>query len=194
MLSSQWYVKQDVYESEADTIGGLAFEHVGGIPEFGDEVTVGRFLIRIVTVSGRRITKVEVTLLPPEEDEDDEEIMPSCLEWEEEDVEDYFEDIDCKISFEYDYSSDVEEGFVVSQTLEEGEEITEDTESNQEDSVDDTDNEVENNDKEDNVQSGLLKQLSKTPVILLVIIIFASIITCAILIINISKSKKIKGE
>ena len=73
-------------------------------------------------------------------------------------------------------------------------EITEDTESNQEDSVDDTDNEVENNDKEDNVQSGLLKQLSKTPVILLVIIIFASIITCAILIINISKSKKIKGE
>ncbi|MBQ2014830.1 MAG: HlyC/CorC family transporter, partial [Peptococcaceae bacterium] len=60
-------------ESEADTIGGLAFEHLGGIPEVGDEVTVGRFLIRIVNVSGRRITKVEVTLLPPEEDEDDED-------------------------------------------------------------------------------------------------------------------------
>ena len=58
---------------EADTIGGLAFEHLGGIPEVGDEVTVGRFLIRIVNVSGRRITKVEVTLLPPEEDEDDED-------------------------------------------------------------------------------------------------------------------------
>ncbi len=61
-------------------------------------------------------------------DEDDEELMPSCLEWEEEEVEDYFEDIDCKITFEYEYSSDVEEGCVVSQTLEEGEEITEDTE------------------------------------------------------------------
>ena len=60
-------------DSEADTIGGLAFEHLGGIPEVNDEVTVGRFLIRIVNVSGRRITKVEVTLLPPEEEEDDEE-------------------------------------------------------------------------------------------------------------------------
>ncbi|MBR4944826.1 MAG: HlyC/CorC family transporter [Peptococcaceae bacterium] len=60
-------------ESEADTIGGLAFEHLGGIPEVNDEVTVGRFLIRIVNVSGRRITKVEVTLLPPEEEEDDED-------------------------------------------------------------------------------------------------------------------------
>ena len=59
-------------DSEADTIGGLAFEHLGGIPEVDDEVTVGRFLIRIVNVSGRRITKVEVTLLPPEEDEDEE--------------------------------------------------------------------------------------------------------------------------
>ena len=60
-------------DSEADTIGGLAFEHLGGIPEVNDEVTVGRFLIRIINVSGRRITKVEVTLLPPEEEEDDED-------------------------------------------------------------------------------------------------------------------------
>ncbi len=62
-------------DSEADTIGGLAFEHLGGIPAVGDEVTVGRFLIRIVDVSGRRISKVEILLLPPEEkeiDEDDE--------------------------------------------------------------------------------------------------------------------------
>ena len=60
-------------ESEADTIGGLAFEHLGGIPEKGDEVTVDRFLIRIVDVSGRRISKVQVTLLPPPVDEDDED-------------------------------------------------------------------------------------------------------------------------
>ena len=57
-------------DSEADTIGGLAFEHLGGIPAVGDEVTVGRFLIRIVEVSGRRISKVEIVLLPPEEDDD----------------------------------------------------------------------------------------------------------------------------
>ena len=60
-------------DSEADTIGGLAFEHLGGLPKANDEVTVGRFLIRIVEVSGRRISKVEVTLLPPEEAEDEED-------------------------------------------------------------------------------------------------------------------------
>lgn len=60
-------------DSEADTIGGLAFENLGGIPEVGDEVTVDRFLIRIVEVSGRRIAKVEVVLLPPEEEDDEED-------------------------------------------------------------------------------------------------------------------------
>ena len=65
---------QEILEdSEADTIGGLAFEHLGGIPAVGDEVTVGRFLIRIVEVSGRRISKVEIVLLPPEEDDDNED-------------------------------------------------------------------------------------------------------------------------
>lgn len=65
---------EDILEdSEADTIGGLAFEHLGGIPAVGDEVTVGRFLIRIVDVSGRRISKVEILLLPPEEEETEED-------------------------------------------------------------------------------------------------------------------------
>ncbi|MBQ2776946.1 MAG: HlyC/CorC family transporter [Peptococcaceae bacterium] len=58
-------------DSEADTIGGIAFEHLGGIPEKGDEVTVDRFHIRVVEVQGRRIAKVEVTLLPPAEQDDD---------------------------------------------------------------------------------------------------------------------------
>ncbi len=71
-------------------------------------------------------------------------------------------------------------------------EIPEDTESIQEE-IDDTNNDIQNN-VDDNTQVEFLKRLSKTPVILLIIIIFASIITCAILIINISKSKKIKGE
>ena len=39
-------------DSEADTIGGIAFEHLGGIPEKGDEVTVDRFHIRVVDVQG----------------------------------------------------------------------------------------------------------------------------------------------
>ena len=59
-------------DSEADTIGGIAFEHLGGIPEKGDEVTVDRFHIRVVDVQGRRVAKVEVTLLPPKEEDDDD--------------------------------------------------------------------------------------------------------------------------
>ncbi len=58
-------------DSEADTIGGIAFEHLGGIPEKGDEVIVDRFHIRVVDVQGRRVAKVEVTLLPPKEQDDD---------------------------------------------------------------------------------------------------------------------------
>ncbi len=65
---------EDILEdSEADTIGGLAFEHLGGIPEKGDEVTVDRFHIRVVDVEGRRITKVEVLLLPSKEQDDDDD-------------------------------------------------------------------------------------------------------------------------
>lgn len=60
-------------DSEADTIGGIAFEHLGGIPTKGDEVTVDRFHIRVVDVQGRRIAKVEVTLLPPNEQDDDDD-------------------------------------------------------------------------------------------------------------------------
>ena len=60
-------------DSEADTIGGIAFEHLGGIPEKGDEVTVDRFHIRVADVQGRRIAKVEVTLLPPNEQDDDDD-------------------------------------------------------------------------------------------------------------------------
>ena len=53
------WMKKFLDDSEADTIGGLAFENLGGIPAVNDEVTVDRFLIRIAEVSGRRITKVE---------------------------------------------------------------------------------------------------------------------------------------
>lgn len=60
-------------DSEADTIGGLAFEHLGGIPAKGDTVVIGRFHIEILDVSGRRISKVRIVLLPPEEENEAEE-------------------------------------------------------------------------------------------------------------------------
>lgn len=60
-------------DSEADTIGGLAFEHLGGIPVKGDTVTVDRFQIHVIEVQGRRIAKVKVELLPAAEQEEENE-------------------------------------------------------------------------------------------------------------------------
>lgn len=60
-------------DSEADTIGGLAFEHLGGIPVKGDTVMVDRFQIHVIEVQGRRIAKVKVELLPAAEQEEENE-------------------------------------------------------------------------------------------------------------------------
>lgn len=58
--------------SEADTIGGLVFENLGGIPVKGDEVIVNRLNIKVAEVSGRRVAKVEVFLLEPAESSEEE--------------------------------------------------------------------------------------------------------------------------
>lgn len=71
--------------------------------------------------------------------------------------------------------------------------IPQDSDPKQEELTDDT-NDDSQNDADKNTQSEILSKLSKAPVILLIIIIFASIITCAILIINLSKYRKTKGE
>lgn len=65
--------------------------------------------------------------------------------------------------------------------------ITEDIDDDTDEQIDNTDNDTNLN---DNNQNGFMRVLSKTPIILLLIVIFASVITCAILVINISKQKK----
>lgn len=60
-------------ESDAETIGGLVFERLGGVPKKDEEVVVDRLHIRVVEVSGRRVSKVEIFLLEPQEKESEEE-------------------------------------------------------------------------------------------------------------------------
>lgn len=67
--------------------------------------------------------------------------------------------------------------------------ITEDTNSNSEELISDMNNDLQDG-VDNNTHSELINKLSRTPVILLLIIIFASAITAAILIINISSYKK----
>ena len=47
-------------KSEADTIGGYVFEVLGRKPEVGDEITHGKFTIRVEELDGLRIARVRV--------------------------------------------------------------------------------------------------------------------------------------
>ena len=63
----------EMEESDAETIGGLVFEQLGGIPKVNDEVVIDRLRAKVVEVSNRRIAKVEIFLLPVAEEDDEED-------------------------------------------------------------------------------------------------------------------------
>jgi putative hemolysin len=45
-------------EEEYDTIGGLMYHRIGGVPQPGDRVTVGPLVLTVESVDGRRVDKV----------------------------------------------------------------------------------------------------------------------------------------
>jgi CBS domain containing-hemolysin-like protein len=47
-------------EAEYDTVGGLIYHRIGGVPAPGDRVEVGRLVLTVETVDGRRVDKVLV--------------------------------------------------------------------------------------------------------------------------------------
>jgi putative hemolysin len=53
-------------EDEYDTVGGLVYHRVGGIPEPGDEVTVDGLRLTVESTDGRRVGKVLVTRERPD--------------------------------------------------------------------------------------------------------------------------------
>jgi putative hemolysin len=60
-------------QEEFDTIGGLIYHHIGGVPAVGDTVEVGRLKLTVETTDGRRVRTVHVTYTPPPDDADDGE-------------------------------------------------------------------------------------------------------------------------
>jgi putative hemolysin len=62
-------------EDEYDTVGGLVYHRIGGVPEPGDRIEVGALVLTVETVDGRRVDKVLVVRTPsadaPAEDEAD---------------------------------------------------------------------------------------------------------------------------
>ncbi|HEY7132157.1 MAG TPA: hemolysin family protein [Candidatus Limnocylindrales bacterium] len=56
-------------EDEYDTVGGLIYHRIGGIPAPGDEVDVDGLHLTVESTDGRRVSKVLVARRPSEDDE-----------------------------------------------------------------------------------------------------------------------------
>ena len=52
-------------DDEYDTIGGLITEAIGHLPETGEELTLDRFVFRVIRADARRVQAFRVTVLPP---------------------------------------------------------------------------------------------------------------------------------
>jgi putative hemolysin len=54
-------------QEEFDTIGGLVYHHIGGVPAVGDTVEVGRLKLTVEATDGRRVKTVHVVYTPPDD-------------------------------------------------------------------------------------------------------------------------------
>jgi putative hemolysin len=69
-LLDLWDIKVPLEdEDEYDTVGGLVYHRVGGIPEPGDEIRVDGLRLTVETTDGRRVGKVLVARERSVEDE-----------------------------------------------------------------------------------------------------------------------------
>lgn len=57
----------DLPDEMGDTLGGFIYGQLGRIPDSGDTIETGRLQIEVLTVSDKRIGKVRVRRIPPEE-------------------------------------------------------------------------------------------------------------------------------
>lgn len=72
-------------DTESETIGGLVFNNIGGIPSVGDEATYERLHMKVAEVKGHRVSKVEVEALPEEEDEEKQDWLSRRISHKEDD-------------------------------------------------------------------------------------------------------------
>jgi putative hemolysin len=61
-------------QEEFDTVGGLVYHYVGGVPKVGDVVSVGGLRLTVETTDGRRVRTVRVERAMPDEPEEAAEV------------------------------------------------------------------------------------------------------------------------
>jgi putative hemolysin len=60
-------------QGEFDTVGGLIYHHIGGVPKVGDVVETDGLSLTVEATDGRRVRTVHVVYTPPPEVDEDEE-------------------------------------------------------------------------------------------------------------------------
>ncbi|UCH86989.1 MAG: HlyC/CorC family transporter [Dehalococcoidia bacterium] len=60
----------EVEEGDFDTVGGFVFNHLGKMPSVGEEIRVDGLVVRVLSVSGRRIKRLRVIKEEPPPPED----------------------------------------------------------------------------------------------------------------------------
>jgi CBS domain containing-hemolysin-like protein len=63
-------IDEDGFEAESETVGGWTVESFGAFPEVGDSFTYEGWQITVLAMDGRRVEKVLVQAIPPEEGRD----------------------------------------------------------------------------------------------------------------------------
>lgn len=58
------YFDTEFSDQEFTTVGGLVLQHFGHIPERGESITIGQFLITIINADSRQIKLIKVTSKP----------------------------------------------------------------------------------------------------------------------------------
>ena len=60
-------------ETDCNSIGGLVMENLDRIPETGEEVEIGRFRFKVVSIDEQRIQRVRISVSPPKPDSPDDD-------------------------------------------------------------------------------------------------------------------------
>ena len=60
-------------ETDCNSIGGLVMENLDRIPETGEEVEIGRFRFKVVSIDEQRIQRVRISVSPHEPDSPDDD-------------------------------------------------------------------------------------------------------------------------
>jgi CBS domain containing-hemolysin-like protein len=65
-LTTHFGIELDAEDEEQyDTVGGLVYHHIGGVPVVGDTVEVGGLTLTVESTDGRRVGKVLVVRRVP---------------------------------------------------------------------------------------------------------------------------------